>query len=133
MYVTALREVLGIPTEKSIRQYTEVTELSPGIQAQVDMGQKLMSDMYNKKVRIYIFTMVMSHSRKKFVCFQDRPYKAADFIEAHDRAFKYYGGRTDEIAYDQDRVMTVAENAGDLIFTEAFENNKKYAGFSIFE
>jgi len=75
---------------------------------------------------------IMSHSRKKFVYFQDRPYKAADFIEAHDMAFKYYGGRTDEIAYDQDRVMMVAENAGDLIFTEAFEDYKKYAGFSIF-
>jgi transposase len=132
MYVTALREILGIPTEKAIRQYTEVTELSPGAQAQVDMGQMLMKDMYNKSVRIYIFTMVMSHSRKKFVYFQDRPYKAADFIEAHDIAFRYYGGRTEEIAYDQDRVMTVAENAGDLIFTEAFENYKKYAGFSIF-
>jgi transposase len=96
------------------------------------MGQMLMKDMYNKSVRIYIFTMVMSHSRKKFVYFQDRPYKAADFIEAHDLAFKYFGGRTEEIAYDQDRVMTVSENAGDLIFTEAFENYKKYAGFSIF-
>ena len=117
MYVTALREILGIPTEKAIRQYMEVTELSPGVQAQVDMGQMLMKDMYNKSVRIYLFTMVLSHSRKKFIYFQDRPYKAADFIEAHDIAFKYYGGRTDEIAYDQDRVMTVAENAGDLIIT----------------
>ena len=74
----------------------------------------------------------MSHPRKKFVYFQGRRYKAADFIEAHDIAFKYYGGRSDEIAYGQDRVMAVGENAGDLIFTEAFENYKKYAGFSIF-
>ena len=75
--------------------------------------------------------MVMSHSRKKFVCFQDHPYNAQEFIEAHDLAFRYFGGRTDEIAYDQDRVMTVAENAGDLI-SPAFENYRKYAGFSIF-
>ena len=57
MYASALRELLGIATEKAIRQYTEVTELAPGVQAQADMGQMLMKDMYNKSVRIYIFTM----------------------------------------------------------------------------
>ena len=132
MYVTAMREVLGIPTEVKIRQYTEVSELPPGLQAQVDMGQMVMKDMFGKSVRIYMFTMVMAHSRKKFVCFQDHPYTARDFVEAHDMAFRYYGGRTLEIAYDQDRVMMVSENAGDLIFTETFENYCKYAGFSVF-
>jgi hypothetical protein len=76
--------------------------------------------------------MVLSHSRKKFVHFQDLPYTASDFIGAHDLAFRYYGGRPEELVYDQDRVMTVSENAGDLILTEAFENYRSYAGFSIF-
>ena len=75
--------------------------------------------------------MVMSLSRKKFVYFQDKPFTAEDFIKAHDMAFRYYGGRTTEIVYDQDRVMTVSENAGDLILTEAFESYYRYAGFSI--
>jgi transposase len=132
LYVTALREELGIPTEVKIRQYTEVTEQPPGFQAQVDMGQKVMTDPFGKKVRIYIFAMVISLSRKKFVYFQDHPFNAKEFIWAHDLAFKYYGGRTDEIAYDQDRVMAVSENAGDLILTEAFESYRKYAGFSIY-
>ena len=46
--------------------------------------------------------MVMSMSRKKFVYFQDHPFSASEFVEAHDLAFKYYGGRTQEIVYDQD-------------------------------
>jgi len=132
MYVTALREMLGIPTELKIRQYSEVAEQPLGYQAQADMGQMLMKDMYGKSVRIYIFAMVMSHSRKKYVYFQDRPYNTQDFVEAHDKAFRYFGGRPEEIVYDQDRVMAVAENAGDLIFTEAYENYRKYAGFTIF-
>jgi hypothetical protein len=103
-----------------------------GVQAQVDMGQKMMKDKNNESVRIYIFSMVMSHSRKKYVCFQERAYTAGEFIVAHDMAFRYFGGRTEEIVYDQDRVMTVAENAGDLILTEAFENYRKYAGFVIY-
>jgi transposase len=131
-YEKELREILGIPTEKAIRQYSEVAEQSPGAQGQVDMGQQIMTDMHGSKVKIYIFTMVMSHSRKKFVYFQDKAFNAQDFIKAHDLAFRYFGGRTEEIAYDQDRVMTVAENAGDIIYTEAFENYRKYAGFNIY-
>jgi len=131
LYVTALREELGIPTEVKIRQYTEVTETAPGFQAQVDMGQMVMPDSFGKRLKVYIFAMVMSLSRKKYVYFQDHPFNAREFVAAHDLAFKYYGGRTEEIVYDQDRVMAVAENAGDLILTEVFEVYRKYAGFGI--
>ena len=87
-----------------------------------------MTDPFGHKVKIYIFAMVMSHSRKKYVYFQDHPFNAGEFVEAHDLAFKYYGGRTQEIVYDQDRVMAVSENAGDLVLTNAFENYRKYIG-----
>ena len=130
-YVTALRGELGIPTESKIRQYAEVAELPLGFQAQVDMGQKPMPDTFGKNVKVYIFAMVMSHSRKKFVYFQDHPFSAKEFVEAHDLAFRYYGGRTEEIVYDQDRVVAVAENAGDLVLTETFDSYRKYAGFSL--
>lgn len=131
LYVAALREELGIPTQVKIRQYSEVEELPPGFQAQVDMGQKVMTDPFGKRIRVYIFVMVMSLSRKKFVYFQDHPFNAAEFVYSHDLAFKYYGGRTMEIVYDQDRVMAVSENAGDLILTERFEDYRKYAGFTV--
>ena len=131
LYVANLREELGFPSPKKIRQYCEVEELPVGFQAQVDMGQKSMEDVYGNRVKVYIFAMVMSCSRKKFVYFQDRPFTTDDFIKAHDLAFRYYGGRTTEIVYDQDRVMTVSENAGDLILTEKFESYRCYAGFGI--
>jgi transposase len=131
LYAATLREEMGIPTEVKIRQYAEVAEQPPGFQAQVDMGQKVMMDPFGHKVKIYIFAMVMSHSRKKYVYFRERPFNALDFIEAHDLAFKYYGGRTQEIVYDQDRVMAVSENAGDLVLTDIFENYRKYAGFTV--
>lgn len=130
-YVAALREELGIPTEVSIRQYAEVSELPAGFQAQVDMGQKSMVDPFGKNIKVYIFAMIMSHSRKKFVFFQDHPFCTTEFLQAHEIAFKYYGGRTQEIVYDQDRVMAVSENAGDLILTEAFDSYRKYIGFSV--
>jgi transposase len=130
-YVAMLREELGLPRMVKIRQYSEVAELPFGFQAQVDMGEKAMRDFYGKVVKVYIFAMVLSHSRKKFVYFQDHRFNAHEFVFAHDLAFRYFGGRTTEIAYDQDRVMAVSENAGDLILTEEFSAYSRYAGFSI--
>jgi hypothetical protein len=130
-YVAILREELGLPSMCSVRQYAEVAELPPGFQAQVDMGEKAMKDFFGKSLKVYIFAMVMSHSRKKFVCFQDHKFNAEEFVLAHDLAFRYFGGRTQEIVYDQDKVMAVSENAGDLVLTDVFASYAKYAGFSI--
>jgi len=131
LYVAFLREKEGIPKPVTIRQYGENPELPFGYQAQVDMGQKQMKDINGKSVKIYIFAMVLSSSRFKFVLLQLEPFTAETFIRAHDLAFKYFGGRPSEIVYDQDRVMVVSENRGDIIYTEAFENYRNYAGFSI--
>ena len=130
-YLAVMREELGLPRMVKIRQYSEVAELPFGFQAQVDMGEKAMRDFYGKSVKVYIFAMVLSHSRKKFTYFQDHRFNAREFVFAHDLAFRYFGGRTTEIAYDQDRVMAVSENAGDLILTEEFSAYSRYAGFSI--
>jgi transposase len=131
LYVAGLREELGMPTAARIRQFCEVEELPLGYQAQVDLGQVSMVDVYGKRVKVYIFAMVMSASRMKFACFQDKPYNAQDFIEAHDMAFRYFGGRTTEIVYDQDKIAVVSENAGDILYTEKFEAYRHYAGFSV--
>jgi len=131
LYVFNLRENEGIPLPVKIRQYGENPELPFGFQAQVDMGQKVMKDANGRFVKIYIFGIVLSSSRYKYVCFQLEPYTAETFVIAHDRAFKYFGGRPTEIVYDQDRVMVVSENGGDIIFTQTFETYKNYAGFSV--
>jgi transposase len=131
LYVAELREELGLPTLEKIRQYSEVAELPPGFQAQVDMGEQIMRDPYGGKVKVYIFAMVMSHSRQKYVCFQLNPFNGGDFVMAHDMAFRFFGGRTTELVYDQDRVLAVSENAGNVLYTETFESYKNYAGFSV--
>ena len=131
LYVCNLREREGFPAKIKIRQYGENPELPFGFQAQVDLGQKILKDAYGKTVKIYIFAMVLSSSRYKYTYFQLEPFTAQTFIEVHDKAFQYLGGRPVEIVYDQDRVMVVSENAGDIIFTETFETYKNYIGFSV--
>ena len=130
-YVAELRDELGIPTQAILRQFEEVAELPAGYQAQVDMGFITMQDPFGAKVKIYIFAMVLSHSRYKYVYFQLKPFNCEDFVMAHDRAFRFFGGRTVEIVYDQDRVMTVSENQGNIILTEGFEAYRAYAGFTV--
>lgn len=130
-YVMLLREEEGLPTPLKIRQYMEVAETPPGFQAQVDMGQKVLRDAFGKSVKVYVFAMVLSNSRYKYVWFQTEPFTAKTFCAAHDAAFRYFGGRTTEIVYDQDRVMVVSKNHGDILYTEEFENYKNYAGFSV--
>jgi transposase len=131
LFVCTLREKEGIPVPAKLRQYGENPELPFGFQAQVDTGQKIMKDANGKAVRIYVFAMVLAASRQKYVYYQLEPFTAQTFIEAHDRAFRYFGGRPVEIVYDQDRIMVVSENGGDIILTEKFENYKHFAGFSI--
>ena len=131
LYVSSIREENGIPTPKKIRPYSECKDTPLGFQAQVDLGQTSMKDIYGKNIKVYIFAMVMSASRQKYIFFQLKPFTAHTFVEAHDKAFSYFGGRTTEIVYDQDRVMVVSENTGDIIFTEAFECYKNYARFSV--
>jgi len=131
LYVADLREELGYHTPAKIRQMCEVIELEPGFQAQVDFGEKRMPDLYGKSVKVVFMCMVLSHSRMKFVLFQDKPFTTRDFIRAHDFAFQFFGGRTAEIVYDQDHLALVSENAGDLLLTTEFEDYRRYAGFSV--
>jgi transposase len=112
LYITALREEPGIPTEVKVGQCTGVPEQPPGFQPQVYVGQKAVNDPPGKEAGIYIPAMAMSLSRRESTYFRDHPFDAPEFVAAHGLAFRYYGGGTDEIAYGQDRVMPVSGNAG---------------------
>lgn len=61
-----------------------------------------------------------------------RPFTTTDTIHCHEMAFEYYGGMPEEIVYDQDNLIAVNGNAGDLILTNAFQsyvNEKKFRVF----
>lgn len=131
LHVRNLREREGILKRSRIRQYEAVEELPFGLQAQVDMGSEWIVDAHEKRIKVYAFCMSLSSSRMKYVVFQRKPYDTVSFIYAHQLAFEYFGGRTKEIVYDQDRVLCVSENAGNLILTEKFQSFVSYSGFSV--
>ena len=46
--------------------------------------------------------------------------------------FEYMGGMPKELVFDQDRLLAVDENYGDIIFTKEFEQFKLSSGFSVY-
>lgn len=119
-YVHSLRDDFDIPKEKTTREYQAVPELPMGEQTQVDFGYSTVRDKRGKPVKVSFIAFVLSHSRYKYVEFLNRPFTAVDVVEAHKHAFKVFEGVTKEIVYDQDRLMVVSENNGDLLLTEEF-------------
>src|SRR5690625_6429859 len=84
---------------------------------QVDFGETDQQTNDHRKAKLYCISFVLSHSRFKYAEWLDRPFTTGGLIQAHENAFQYYGGIADEIVYDQDELILVSENGGDLIFT----------------
>ena len=131
LYVSDLRSKHNLPKEENMRQYEAVEELPMGFQAQVDFGEIWLKRLSGSKVKVYCFAMVLSHSRYKFLWWQDKPFTTLTFIDAHNKAFEYFGGMPKEMVYDQDRILAVSENAGDIMYTEGFQNYLNNARFGI--
>lgn len=128
-YVKEMREIYQIEKTDEPREHEAVDELPPGKQMQVDWGQTIQKTIDNKDIKLYFIAFVLSHSRQKYMEWQDRPFTTKDTIRCHENAFRYFGGMTEEIVYDQDNLIAVSENAGDLILTKKFQayvNERKF-------
>jgi len=121
LYVSDVREFYQIEKKPSVRQYEAIAEQPMGKQIQVDWGVTKQKTTEKKEVKLYFIAFVLAHSRYKYMEWQDRPFTTKDTIRCHDNAFKYLGGRTEELVYDQDNLIAVSENAGDLILTSEFQ------------
>ena len=130
-FVCYVREKHKLLREYEHRQFCKVPELPFGKQAQVDFGQYNMLSSENLRQKVYFFAMVLARSRQKFVFFQDHPFTAQTAIDAHEKAFAFIGGYTEEVVYDQDKVLLANENKGNLILTEAFQSYQTHRGFKL--
>lgn len=98
------------------RWYEKVPQIPYGKQMQIDFG------IYKTKsgLKLYIFGAVLSASRYKYIAFQDKPFTTLDLIGHLLDCFDYIGGLPAELVIDQDSIMVVSENYGDIIYTEKF-------------
>jgi hypothetical protein len=103
--------------KENIRCYRKVSDLPFGQQMQLDFGQ------YKTKsgLLLYIFAAVLSASRYKYVAFQYIPFTTNAVILHLLDCFDYFQGIPEEMVIDQDKVMVVSENYGDIIYTKDFQ------------
>ena len=131
-YVNSIRKEYDIKKPETSRQYEASDEREPGAQGQVDMGEIYVPTQGGRNKKLYCFAMVLSHSRYKYVLWQEKPFNTETFIRAHIKAFEFFGGRPYEIVYDQDKVLAVSENHGDIIYTAGFLNYLHEVNFSVY-
>ena len=109
------------PNTKESRVFEKLPETAYGEQAQVDFGETWLQTVSGKRRKIYFFVMVLSRSRYKFVCIENKPFTTVSSVYAHELAFEYFGGVPKEILYDQDSVFISDENLGDYKLTAKFK------------
>lgn len=128
-YVKDVRERYQIEKRVKIRHYEAVPEQPMGKQLQVDWGETKQKTTEGQEIKLYFIAFVLAHSRQKYMEWQTRPFTTSDAIRCHEHAFQFYGGLTEDIVYDQDHVIAVSENAGQLLLTTVFQqyvNERKF-------
>ena len=121
-FVANLRGQYGITRQmEPKREYEAVEELPMGYQMQLDFGVKPVRSAYSSKyIKLYFVIFTLSYSRYKWGIFQDRPFLSNDLVKALYGCFEYFGGMPRQLVYDQDSIIVVSENSGDIIHTQTY-------------
>ena len=130
-YVKEIREIYQIEKKAIVRQYEAVPEQPMGKQIQVDWGETRQKTTSKNEIKLYFIAFVLAHSRYKYMEWQDRPFTTKDAIRSHENAFRFLGGRAEEVVYDQDHLLSVSENGGDIILTAEFQAYVKDRKFRV--
>lgn len=118
---------LGVKPQK--QRIYEPFETPPGHQGMVDLGEKRKIRMGTQRQTVHFAAMVLSHSRKKYAEWYDRPVDTEMFIEFHQRAFQAFGGIPQQIVYDQTKLAVLSEQYGEVDFNQAFFGYASWCGF----
>jgi hypothetical protein len=115
-YIHYLEESDQLKIKRQLRIYSQVDELPYGKQVQIDFGVK----PNHRGGKYYIFAAVLSASRFKYAALQEKPFTAMDLIGHLLDCFEYFRGMPEELVIDQDSIMVVNENSGEIIYTKQF-------------
>lgn len=131
-YVKNLREKYNLQKTPNPRDYEAVPELPMGQQVQVDFGQKVLKNVDGGWTRVYVAAFLLARSRYKYAELQSRPFTSVDLVAICHNCFRYFGGMPQEMVFDQDSIVCVSENAGDIIYTYEFEKFRQESKMSIY-
>jgi len=121
-YIRILRIDYDIKPVADDREYEAIQDPPMGLQMQVDIGSISVENIRTRRYqKLYCIGFVLSHSRCKYGVWFPSPPEAQDMINAIRSCFEWMGGKPRELVFDQDRLIAVNENYGDIIYTKEFE------------
>lgn len=104
-------------------------ETEPGKQAQVDWADFGSIQIGGRVVKLYAFIMVLAYSRAVYVEFTTST-DMGTFLRCHINAFRFFGGVTKEILYDNLKSVVKERDAeGRPAFNDRFMDFARFYGF----
>lgn len=125
---TLVKEAVQASKEERQRLAYIRFETEPGVQAQVDFGDFQVTLPNGGRKTYYLFSMILGHSRMLYAELLDR-CDLVSFLEAHQRAFAYFGGVPREILYDRMRNVYLKRLHGQPPFTQGLQGLAVHYGF----
>ena len=121
-FVRPLRAV-----EEAAERATVRFETAPGQQSQIDWGQARIY-FRSRPAVLHVFILTLGYSRRSFhePCLGET---LSQFLDAHERAFDYFGGHTREHLYDRPRTVCQPGGDGRVIWNATFKQFADYWGF----
>ena len=105
-------------------QTTYRYETKPGVESQVDWSEFGKVEIDGKTLKLYCFNMILGYSRMRYIEFT-LSIDVYALIQCHLNAFRYFGGYTEKILYDNMKQIVIKRA---MISTES-EWNSKFKDF----
>ena len=120
-FVHPLRAALEIAEQATLR-----FETPPGEQSQIDWGQATVP-LGGALVVRHVFVLTLGFCRRSFYSVY-RGETLDEFLDAHERAFAYFGGHTHEHLYDRPRTVCLSSGDGHFRWNATFKAFADYWG-----
>lgn len=104
-------------------------ETEPGRQAQVDFGEFVVERSDATQRKYFLFIMVLGYSRMLYVELLER-CDLMSFLDAHIRAFEFFGGIPFEVLYDRMKNVYIRRVAGKHEFNRSLVSLATHYGFT---
>lgn len=119
-----IRELKGIKPKPAFVRF----ETPPGEQAQVDWSDFGYLEIDGKRTKLWCFSMVLGYSRMLYIEFA-HSQNLVSLGQAHINAFKYFGGITDNILYDNMKTIVLSREMDKIQWNSQFMDFANYYGF----